>query len=470
VLAVLLYVLLACTRAGHPFELEWQEGGVLDHVRRVLDGRPIYVEPSIEFIPFPYPPLYYWAGAALARVAGAEFLALRALSFAASLVALGALFRIARREADSRLAGLLAAGLFAAAWRFAGAWFDLARVDSLALALTLVGVDLAHRRRGAASAIGAGLAFAAAGLAKQTTLGLAVGAALGLALGRRSRDAALVLATASAVLLGTALVLEAQSEGWFSFWVVRLLAGQPLHGPAVGGFWVRLGIGLGVAFALPVWARFRAGGGWPVRDPLLVGLVVAGVLTSWISASKIGAYDNALLPACAAAALLFGTSLAEPLRRGPARAASVALVAGLGQFALLAYSPSAQLPSAADARAGERLVRAIAAVPGEVWVPYHGYLASASGRPARAHAMGLIDLLASDRHEVAGGLVRQIERALDEKRFELLLLDDLAWEQSLPALPRSYRRAPEPWFEPGERTFVPVTGAPWRPLFGYSPR
>ena len=60
-------------RARYPFELEWMEGGVLDHVRVVLSGQPLYRAPSVEFTPFIYTPFYYAVCAALARVFGVGF-------------------------------------------------------------------------------------------------------------------------------------------------------------------------------------------------------------------------------------------------------------------------------------------------------------------------------------------------------------------------------------------------------------
>ena len=43
-------------RLPHLFEIEWMEGSMVDHVRRVIDGQPLYVAPSLDFVPFIYPP------------------------------------------------------------------------------------------------------------------------------------------------------------------------------------------------------------------------------------------------------------------------------------------------------------------------------------------------------------------------------------------------------------------------------
>ena len=79
---VLVYVALALVRLRYPFELEWMEGAVVDEVRHVATVHKLYVAPSIGFILFQCPPLYFYAGAAGNH--GRQFLPLRLLSFASS--------------------------------------------------------------------------------------------------------------------------------------------------------------------------------------------------------------------------------------------------------------------------------------------------------------------------------------------------------------------------------------------------
>src|SRR5579859_2021760 len=73
-LAAFLFV--AAARLTYPFELEWIEGGLVDEVRAVLAGAPLYAAPNIHQVAFIYPPLYLYASAALSAVAGRGFLPL----------------------------------------------------------------------------------------------------------------------------------------------------------------------------------------------------------------------------------------------------------------------------------------------------------------------------------------------------------------------------------------------------------
>src|SRR5262245_34727973 len=60
-----LYVVLR--RLAFPYELEWMTGSVMDHVERVREGQPLYAPPTADWIPYLYPPLYYWLAALLPR-------------------------------------------------------------------------------------------------------------------------------------------------------------------------------------------------------------------------------------------------------------------------------------------------------------------------------------------------------------------------------------------------------------------
>ncbi|HNL92174.1 MAG TPA: hypothetical protein PKH01_04670 [Pseudomonadales bacterium] len=73
-------------RAAYPFELEWMEGGVLQQVLRVVQHQPLYGEPSLDFVPALYMPLYYYFSAISMAFLGENLFALRAVSVAALAV------------------------------------------------------------------------------------------------------------------------------------------------------------------------------------------------------------------------------------------------------------------------------------------------------------------------------------------------------------------------------------------------
>jgi uncharacterized membrane protein YphA (DoxX/SURF4 family) len=75
-------------RATFPLDLEWMEGGVLLHAQRIAQGKGIYVEPSLDFIPFLYTPLYPALLALLSFILPLGYLLGRLVSIAAFAVAL----------------------------------------------------------------------------------------------------------------------------------------------------------------------------------------------------------------------------------------------------------------------------------------------------------------------------------------------------------------------------------------------
>ena len=110
------YLAVARFRIPYPFELEWLEAASLEHVRRVRFGEPLYVPPSVDFIPLIYTPLFYWISAALSWITGIGLHTLRLVSFLSSLGVLFVIFRLVSKETASFSCALLAASLFAASF------------------------------------------------------------------------------------------------------------------------------------------------------------------------------------------------------------------------------------------------------------------------------------------------------------------------------------------------------------------
>src|SRR5439155_3823688 len=52
VVAVVVVTAVMLRRVWHPYELEWLEGGSVEHVRRVLHGRSLYPAPSVDFVSY----------------------------------------------------------------------------------------------------------------------------------------------------------------------------------------------------------------------------------------------------------------------------------------------------------------------------------------------------------------------------------------------------------------------------------
>lgn len=446
VLYIIAYLAIALVRARYPYHLEWMEGGSLHQVQRILAGHPLYVRPSLDFTPFTYPPLYFYVAAGASALLGDGFLPLRLVSVLSSLGCFGVLFLLVRRETGSAGAGLLAAALFAATFRIGGAWFDLARVDSLFLLLLLAGVYRVRFGSSNPRAIAAAAALLTLSyLTKQTALVMIPALALASLL-LRPRWALRFLAALVAFGGLATLLLDWLHDGWFRFYVFDLPAGlQFLHLPlwsflrrdVLASAWIALAIGLACLVSL-AWR--------PERRALAVFYLLLGAgafVAAYLGRNKAGGFLNALQPVHAYLALLAGLAAGElrawtrrppggvegsrlPAWR-PALAAAFSL-ACLAQLALLFYDPRQQLPSRSDRRAGDGLVALLRSFDGEVLLPEFGYLAGLAGKRVYTHSIAAWDVMRSKNRQLGQELWRDLRSAVREDRFSAILFAHVDWD------------------------------------------
>jgi len=422
------YLFVAWERIDYPFEIEWMEGGSAGHVARVLAGEGLYVPPTLGFTPFIYTPLYFHASAWLARLLGEGFLPLRLVSLLSSLLCFALLGHFVARECGDRRAGLLAAGLLAASFEISGAWFDIARVDALFLLFTLASLSLLRFGKTLSAAALAGALGGCAFFTKQTALLVLAPFVICAVVARVRTWIAFSAALAVTVAVGC-LLLDARSDGWFSYYVFDLPTQHQLRWWRFERFW-RLDVLARVPIAVAAAGAFfgvRRFGGDDARRLYFPCLAIGTLSSSLLSRLHSGGYENVLLPAYAGLAIFFGLGVHESLRspvvrRRPA-AALVIYALCLVQFAMLAYDPRKQIPSERDRAAGERLVETIRSFEGDVLVVNHGYLAALAGKPRTAQWMAIGDILRSDDGPVKEGIERAIREAIREQRFAAIITD-----------------------------------------------
>ena len=165
----------------------------------------------------------------------------------------------------------------------------------------------------------------------------------------------------------------------------------------------------------------------------------------WLRSFRV-CYDNVLMPGHAGLAILVGLGWhllrgwlegAPPHLRAPlARFTHLAL---LGQLALLAYDPVAQVPTRADRVAGERQVEKQRRSPGDVLIPSHGYLSIRAGKGRHFHEVALMDVL---KRRGAGEIERRLQdsltAAMRSQRWAAVVLDTRDW----------LREEADPYYEP----------------------
>ncbi|MEP6562185.1 MAG: glycosyltransferase family 39 protein [Nakamurella sp.] len=400
------YLLTALRRVGYPYELSYFEGSTVEVTARVVAGGSLYGPPSTEFTPWPYPPLFFWLGAAVSDVTGLNISALRWVSVIASIVVLVLIAAIVRQVGGSIVAGTVAAGLYAASYPVSGAWADTARVDSLLLAALLAAVFAGLRARSAAGGLLVGVLLFAAFLSKQNAV-LVAGPLLLWLLMHRRRAGLAGTACFVGLLVVSTVVADGLTGGWYSASVFGQLVGQPWALQWLAGFWLLdILLPFCIAIAVGCWAVRRFGlklpGGqrWWRRSGdtsyLLAG--VLGLLLAALSGRiHDGGYANVAMPAHAGVAICFGVLLAKA-RRSAAftdrMALSVAAVLAL-QYAFMSLWGWDVQPSGADQRAGNAFIAAVQQLPGQVLIPSHPYYLRLAGGPAGASAIAVRDALLS---------------------------------------------------------------------------
>jgi hypothetical protein len=443
---IALYASVAVRRMTFPFDLEWMEGGSVEHVRRVLEGQRIYARPSLKFISFVYPPLFYYVSAVVSRVLGPGYVPLRLVSFVSSLGGFGLVYRLVERDTASRYAGLIAAGAAAATYRIGGAWFDLARVDSLFLLLLLAAAYLLRSPPGRAW-MWSGILLGLSAMTKQTALLLAVPLG-GYALIVDWRRGLAFLGTFAALVAAATIALDVWHRGWFLYYAVWLPAAiqasesNPVdfwRGDLVSAMPIACIVGVGVLAA----GRRLGEPRWLFYSLFVPGMVVA----SWLSRLHEGGHSNVLIPAYAALAILLGLGAHQWAEwAGASQSALSGLVrsavacACLLQFWSLRYDPAWQIPTARDRGLQQELAQLVEGTPGEVYVVHHAYVPGVGSRASHAHAWAVYDIIRVGGAENSEHLQAEIQEMLAERRFQLIVLDRFEpWLQ--PAFDRAYRAA-----------------------------
>ncbi len=462
-----LYLFVALSRIHYPFELEWMEGGMVDHIRRVLSGRLLYGPPSLEFGPVIYPPLYFYIGAAVSLWLGVGFLPLRLVSLLASLGCFGIIFQWVRKETGKVGPGLFAAGLYAATFPLSGAWFDIARVDSLFLFLLLGALYWALFADRLSLVLLSALTLTLAGLTKQTGFFMAAPLTVYFFF-TRPKYCFFFMLTAAAWIGGSHLVLNQIHAGWYQYYLFEVPHQHEIYWKSLRSFWRNdllqpMGIACGFGCLYLIRILFKTSR----QKAFFYWTVGAGMLTiTALSRAHSQAYRNVLFPAYALIAILAALGITNVTEARSSTRYPLLSVGALGllaflQMSRLLYVPTPQIPTARDRQAGARLVELIHATPGEILLPYHGFLPTLAGKATSAQAMAVFDIVRVGDQQ-GGKLIEKFRQAVRTGRFEMIIVDHLpglvVFEE---ALKTNYHKTDNLINDPS--VFWPVTGSRFRP-------
>lgn len=441
-------VVLVVGRLAYPFELDFIEGGTLVQAWRMARGLPVWLPPNAEFVPYAYTPLFATLAAIPLQWTGPALWPLRLISVLATGATTLTLWWVARRMAGPLL-GFLCAGLFLAGYDVVGGWYDLARVDSLFMALALGGMAVVaaapagfgHERSVSRDVVAAVL-LALAFFTKQTALGFALAAAVWVFVARGWRSGMLFSAVYGALLVTGIWALNLSSAGAFGPVVLFLTTAEPIEGPRLVRFVTHELLGRMLPLLLlllyATWQsrHARSAAAWLRANPWLWFALVALVLSALQRARPGGALNSllplytllCLAPALAWAARSQGTGSLRPDRRRMAWLGrplwSAVLILIVGQLLLARYDPRQHFPTSEMRAAGERLIARVAHAGGPVWVvdqPSFNLLAG------QTPAVSLNALYAA-RHRGSDPMPPDLVQAIRAKKFALILATDAVFD------------------------------------------
>lgn len=420
VVFVLLFLLVAYRRLHYPFEVDRMESGMMTSVWRLRHGYALYSPPSLQWAPFLYAPLFFYTAAAMSKLVGVQYAALRLVSILATLGSFGLIYALVRVETGRRwMPAVFSIGLFACLYPYVLGWYDVGRVDALSLFLFLAALLATRRSRPVLAAMLWLLAF----LTKQTFLPL--GLALFLMEWRRPKRMLTGMVLYLLLVAGSFAWLQHTSGGWFRYYafgtagVIKWSFHTAVMFPftdLLGPLPIACGLILLAALCTRVPWREAEGSYFAVVTFFLTGAI-------WFVRAHVGANVNAIIPLYAWLAVLAGIALdrlltrtgansstddagslvdvgmADPSVRAdptgfPAQAGTVvqsndASLVRAGLWLLAAVQLLSHLYRPAEIPTGNLAARmafvaALRATPGDVWVVDHSFDAILAGKPVHA--------------------------------------------------------------------------------------
>ncbi|MBV9601742.1 MAG: glycosyltransferase family 39 protein [Chloroflexi bacterium] len=437
--SIIGFLVAAYLRITFAYPLWVMETPAMQAIRRIVHAQPLYTQPSLEYVPSIYAPLFFYVSSLVSSIVGVDLVAPRLVSLAASLGSAALVGYLVWAESRRLALAVIAAGLFISTSALSAFSFDLARVDPLCVCLLLAAIATARTAQdNAARAIWLWLASGAltglAVLTKQTAIAMAVPLLLVAACDRRLRSACAYLAGLLATAGLGALLLYAQSGSWVEYFLVRLPRQHSLTVDQLGDFWSHSllpGASLLLVFAgvflISRWLRRQYA---VIRFWLLVSLGMLGL--AWGATLNKWSDDNVLLPAFAVLVILGVCGFDEALRRlGTAtrdarafRLFAFALVAV--EFLIVGYNPRQTSPLRSDVWAVDRFVATVAAMPGAVYAPDFPELTYQAGKGDSAFGISTLELAGGFGGQPlaeSGEWIAAYRAALDRRQFDALLLD-----------------------------------------------
>jgi len=432
---VALFVYTAARRLRYPYDLEWVESGVLVSVRRLVNHQQLYAQPSLDYVPYLYAPLYFYVCAFFAKWTGVTFFTLRLVSTLSALGTLGVLFAFVYRETRDAFAAMAAMGVFASLYAFFGAWFDIGRVDSLFLLFLMLALYCTRF----APPIVAALVWVLAFQTKQSALALAIPFLLTYWEPRRKSRVFVALGSYAVLAWASIEFFNRLSGGWYSFYVFGAAGGLPGHMRTVAFYISEVLLSpFGVAVLLIVASVIFVPPNWRSCKALFYGLGTLTMVGAFWFVRSHAVGNNTMEALYLWLAPLFAVALHRLLQwlRDPATdtgipaasnwrgaATAMVLLAVLIQLGAQMYNPGQFIPPAVQLQARAALIAQMREIPGRVYVMNHSFDAVLAGKEPQAEAEAMGAVVDAFPGKWSEALIAELQQKSRSHYWDALIVD-----------------------------------------------
>ena len=479
----ILYIYIVAQRVGFPFDVEWAEGAAVNQVNQILSGNKLYEKPTINFSPLVYTPFYYYVSAAVALLTKNVLFALRLVSVVSSFGSVAIIYWLVKRETGNNFAGWLSGILFLACFELSNGFFDLARVDSFYILITLLILAAIVTGKERVNLVASGILVAIAFFTKQSALIVFFPLVIYFVYFDYKKMWLFIITAVIGIVIPV-LFINSNSNGWFGYYIFLL---PKEHGYSIIdaiNFWVGdtlrpLGIALGfllLNFLPKITRHGKDANQVKDADPkdknnnyitaifdvastrsntIYLLFVVGAFLAAWITRSSNGGGSNNSMSAYAAMALMFGFGYDLALRKAREinldRITSHVFISTLVvmQLVSLTYNPFSYIPAKADREANLMLLELIEETSGEVLIPYRSHLPGLVNKETRIHVVNLFEITGYFHGKIQSEgqeIINEIRGSICKQEYAVIILDQpLPWfgEQ----IAKTYKLVPESEFE-----------------------
>src|SRR5271168_236042 len=441
--AALITLCHSAAEARLPFQLDYEEGNILNAAVRLDAGLTAYPDPqAFPSTLNPYGPVGYFLAAQCVRLGGTSFTLPRMMNLACGLAIAILLLLLIRQWTGS---GLLAAafGFYFLANGVTRTWLPLLRVDMLAIALSLAGLWLVMRSEGRWW-LPASLLFTLALFVKYTALAAPAACVLWLLARRDFRRAVLIAGTLGVLCLAGYAGMQAATGGHFFFHMFRTHPDPYTFRRLLGIFVLVEPSVVALAPLLAAFLFLKAGRALPA----LLYLVCACAVVI-VTGGKAGSFINHFLEpiaACAIAAALGYQAMAES-PRAPRLLPLLPLTVGVAALYLTgAFTQDTRIVPLSVSDCSE-LYRTVRETPGPVLAENVGAVVLAGKEVWDSNPFVLTQLV---RRKVLSGA--PLEAMIASRKFDRIILtsepeametfgSERWWARAVYAMDANYRLA-----------------------------